>query len=187
MKITAIMRTTDPMNGNGRWPQGYPIKFRELLPMELKDKVSGKKGKQSDVACLPEMMTLFTCLAEKSYDSNNCSKEASAFQTCYDQYRMKKAEYRETGSLGILTPGLKASQLTSQQANSLLRKYPLTRILKKIRWLINSGRTAYIPETTCLYCIVNKTLKIVLHPFDRSRDFSVLCTERLPARPMPNN
>ncbi|KAK8766631.1 hypothetical protein V5799_006588 [Amblyomma americanum] len=86
-----------------------------------------------DVACLPEMMTLFSCLAEKNYDSNNCSKEVKAFQGCFDKFLEKNAEYRATGSLGILTPGLKASQLTSQQANTLLKKYPLKNLLKKIR------------------------------------------------------
>ncbi|CAN7941316.1 unnamed protein product [Ixodes hexagonus] len=127
------MRTTDPLQGNGRWPAQPPIKFREVLPMELKDKVSGKKGKQSDVACLPEMMSLFACLSEKSYDSNNCPQEASAFQNCYNRFLAKNAEYRQTGSLGILTPGLKPSQLTSQQANTLLRKYPIAKMLRKVR------------------------------------------------------
>ncbi|CAN7951790.1 unnamed protein product [Ixodes pacificus] len=127
------MRSTDSLQGNGRWPAKPPIKFRELLPMELKDKVSGKKGKSSDVACLPEMMTLFACLSEKNYDSNNCPQEASAFQSCYDRHLLKNAEYRQTGSLGILTPGLKASQLTSQQANTLLRKYPIAKMLRKVR------------------------------------------------------
>lgn len=110
-----------------------PFKFREMLPMQLKDRVSGKTGRQNDVACLPEMMTLFSCLAEKSYDSLNCSKEVSAFERCYDAHRAKKAQYRATGSLGILTPGQKASELTSQQANTLLRKYPISKFMKKLR------------------------------------------------------
>ncbi|XP_077504504.1 uncharacterized protein LOC144114558 [Amblyomma americanum] len=127
------MRTTELLHGNGRRPAEPPIPFRQLLPLQLKDKVSGKSGKQKDVACLPEMMTLFSCLAEKNYDSNNCSKEVKAFQGCFDKFLEKNAEYRATGSLGILTPGLKASQLTSQQANTLLKKYPLKNLLKKIR------------------------------------------------------
>uniref|UniRef100_A0A023G6R2 CHCH domain-containing protein n=1 Tax=Amblyomma triste TaxID=251400 RepID=A0A023G6R2_AMBTT len=127
------MRTTELLHGNGRRPAEPPIPFRQLLPMELKDKVSGKSNKQKDVSCLPEMMTLFSCLAEKNYDSNNCLKEAKEFQGCFNKFLEKNAQYKATGSLGILIPGLKASQLTSQQANTLLRKYPLKNLLKKVR------------------------------------------------------
>uniref|UniRef100_L7M2I2 CHCH domain-containing protein n=1 Tax=Rhipicephalus pulchellus TaxID=72859 RepID=L7M2I2_RHIPC len=127
------MRTTEPLYGNGRRPAEPPVPFRQLLPMQLKDKVSGKRDRQKDVACLPEMMTLFSCLAEKNYDSNNCSKEVTAFQGCFNKFLKQNAQYKATGSLGILTPGLKASQLTSQQANALLKKYPVANLLKKVR------------------------------------------------------
>ncbi|XP_064457129.1 uncharacterized protein LOC135367969 [Ornithodoros turicata] len=127
------MRLTDTQH-NKRLPPPPPYKFREMLPMVLKDKVSGKGGKQHDVACMPEMMTLFSCLAEKNYDSQNCGKETAAFQKCYDAHRAKKAQYKATGSQGILVPGMKASQLTPQQANTLLKMYPVTKIMRKIKY-----------------------------------------------------
>lgn len=44
------------------------------------------------------------------------------------------AEYKAKGSLGILVPDQKLNDMTSQQINTLLKKYPIGQFMKKIRW-----------------------------------------------------
>ncbi|XP_022672760.1 uncharacterized protein LOC111269140 [Varroa jacobsoni] len=138
------MRTTDPLQFSAadvlhsrvscRNPVVRKIPFREMLPMQLKDKVSGKKENSKGVACLPEMFTLFTCLSKTDFDTLKCPNEVKAFQLCYKNHTANVAEYKAKGSLGILVPDQKLNDMTSQQINTLLKKYPIGQFMKKIRW-----------------------------------------------------
>lgn len=105
-----------------RRPQREPVPFQMLLPLELKNSVSGKSDKTKEAACIQELAVLFSCFKNKDFDQAQCLKEINAFQNCYKGYREKSATLREQERKGILVPGEK--KLTHRQVNQLLRRFP---------------------------------------------------------------
>ncbi|XP_055595715.1 uncharacterized protein LOC129746191 [Uranotaenia lowii] len=97
------------------------VPFQEILPLRLKNQVSGKTGKESDVACLQEMAILFSCLKTHEFDERLCPKEMTSFKRCYKVYIDKKASKKETASKGILVPG---KDLNCKQLNMFLKQFP---------------------------------------------------------------
>uniref|UniRef100_A0A182NU94 CHCH domain-containing protein n=1 Tax=Anopheles dirus TaxID=7168 RepID=A0A182NU94_9DIPT len=97
------------------------VPFQEVLPLRLKNHVSGKTDKTSDVACLQEMTVLFSCLKTNEFNESLCSKEVGNFQRCYKVFLDKKTAKKETSSKGVLVAG---KDLNYKQLNKVLKKYP---------------------------------------------------------------
>ncbi|CAH1365156.1 hypothetical protein MTP99_001448 [Tenebrio molitor] len=99
-----------------------PVPFQEILPLKLKDRVSGKGDKSSDVCCIYEMSVLFACFKTHDFNQAPCSKEIAAFQKCYLGHLEKTRVQKEREAKGVLTPGEK--KLSHRQINKLLDKFP---------------------------------------------------------------
>lgn len=116
------MRLTGLASLPARFNQQEPVPFQEILPLKLKQRVSGKGDKTSEVVCIHEMSVLFACLKTNDFNQAMCSKEISGFQKCYNTALHNKQIKKEQQLKGILTPGQK--NLTHSQVNKLLRQYP---------------------------------------------------------------
>ncbi|KAM7343892.1 small ribosomal subunit protein mS37 [Cochliomyia hominivorax] len=97
------------------------VPFQEILPLRLKNSVSGKADSGSDVACLQEMTVLFACLKDNDFVEKFCSKEISQFQRCYKVFMDRKAAAKATINQGIVTPG---NNLNYKQLNKYMRRFP---------------------------------------------------------------
>lgn len=106
----------------GRKPQNEKdVPFQEILPLRLKNTVSGKADSGSDVACLQEMGVLFACLKDNEFVEKYCHKEISQFQNCYKFYMDRKFEAKQTVNQGIVQPG---NNLNYKQLNKYMRRFP---------------------------------------------------------------
>ncbi|KAF4518544.1 hypothetical protein B566_EDAN004288 [Ephemera danica] len=111
-----------PKKGPSRGPAREPFPFQELLPLKLKNSVSGKGEKTTDVACLQEMAILFACFKKNDFNQMLCSQEINSFTSCYQQFDERKKAKKALDQKGVLTPGSK--NLTHKQINQLFKKYP---------------------------------------------------------------
>ncbi|XP_052867298.1 uncharacterized protein LOC128273391 [Anopheles cruzii] len=111
---TALLRIRKPQNESD-------VPFQEMLPLRLKNHVSGKTDKTSDVACLQEMAILFSCMKTNDFNESLCTKEVGSFQRCYKGFLDKKTLKKETSSKGMLVAG---KDLNYKQLNKVLKKYP---------------------------------------------------------------
>ncbi|XP_013102407.2 small ribosomal subunit protein mS37 [Stomoxys calcitrans] len=110
------------MAKKARTPQSEAsVPFQEILPLRLKNTVSGKADSGSDVACLQEMTVLFACLKDNDFAEKMCNKEISQFKKCYKVYMDRKTAAKETINKGIITPG---KELNYKQLNKYMRRYP---------------------------------------------------------------
>ncbi|KAH8291166.1 hypothetical protein KR054_009389 [Drosophila jambulina] len=106
----------------GRKPQNEAdVPFQEILPLRLKNTVSGKADSGNDVACLQEMGVLFACLKDNEFVEKYCHKEISQFQNCFKCYMDRKFEAKKTVNQGIVQPG---NNLNYKQLNKYMRRYP---------------------------------------------------------------
>ncbi|XP_018786800.1 PREDICTED: coiled-coil-helix-coiled-coil-helix domain-containing protein 1 [Bactrocera latifrons] len=109
-------------NRDARAPQKeHTVPFQEILPLRLKNRVSGKADSSSDVACLQEMGVLFACLKDNEFVEKYCNKEIHQFQKCYKFYADSKFEAKKTVNQGIITPG---KNLNYKQLNKYMRRFP---------------------------------------------------------------
>lgn len=107
---------------NAREPQNiHKVPFQELLPLKLRDRVSGKGSRQSDVACVQEMTIMFACLKSNEFNQVACAKEISSFDGCYKKHLDTKFEERQARLKGGMATGKK---LHARELNVYLRKYP---------------------------------------------------------------
>lgn len=97
------------------------VPFQEILPLRLKERVSGKSDSQEDVACLQEMAILLACMKNNDMAEPMCSKEIGTFRSCYKGFLDRKSATKKAQSKGILTPG---SDLNYKQINKLLKRHP---------------------------------------------------------------
>lgn len=112
---------TAVLNRNARRPQKVDqVPFQELLPLRLRNHVSGKSNRLSDVSCLQEMATMFACMKTNEFSENLCNKEISSFQKCYKANIDKAYQAKKTENQGIVT----GKDLTYKQLNKYLRNYP---------------------------------------------------------------
>lgn len=116
------MRFFPALFKNAREPQNIKkVPFDELLPLRLRETVSGKGGHQSDVACLQEMSVLFACLKNNEFNQSLCSKEIGSFKGCYKSYLDSKYEAKIARQKGGVSTG---KNLHARELNVFLRKYP---------------------------------------------------------------
>lgn len=121
MRLNTIFLTA-PSNKSARRPQREPIPFQMLLPLKLKKSVSGKGDKLKEAACMQEMAVMFACFKKAEFDQEQCLKEVTSFQNCFQEYNQRSKLQREQGKKGILVPGEK--ELTHRQLNQLLKSFP---------------------------------------------------------------
>ncbi|KAK4884354.1 hypothetical protein RN001_000625 [Aquatica leii] len=87
------------------WTRGNPkepVPFQELLPLKLRNSVSGK--------------------GDKTTEQSLCSKEIESFQKCYKDHTVRKSLKEAQEAKGILIPGEK--KLSHKQLNKLLSMFP---------------------------------------------------------------
>lgn len=118
MRITNLAMA---MKG-ARAPQTEPIPFQEILPLKLKNKVSGKGDKNKSVSCLHEMSILFACFKDNDFSQTICANEIANFQKCHKAALDKKYLEKEQELKGIMKPGQK--DLSHRQVNRILKGYP---------------------------------------------------------------
>lgn len=116
------MRFAPILSVPARFNQKEPVPFQEMLPLKLKENVSGKGDKIKEVACIYEMSLLFACLKKTEFDQASCSKEIANFQKCFTTDLTQKRQKKEHEMKGILTPGEK--KLSHKQVNQLLGRFP---------------------------------------------------------------
>lgn len=113
---------TAVLQRNARRPQKVDqVPFQELLPLRLRNHVSGKSNRSNEVSCLQEMTQMFACLKTNEFAENLCGKEISSFQKCYKFHIDKAFDAKKTENQGILKPG---KDLNYKQLNKYLRNYP---------------------------------------------------------------
>lgn len=110
-----------PLKNRGWLPENR-VEFQELLPLKLKDSVSGKGDKDKHNACVQEMMNLFSCLKKNDFNQSPCMKEVDILTTCNKDHDAAVRKEREQMRMGLLTPGLK--NLNHRQITMLLKKFP---------------------------------------------------------------
>uniref|UniRef100_A0A0K8TN87 CHCH domain-containing protein n=1 Tax=Tabanus bromius TaxID=304241 RepID=A0A0K8TN87_TABBR len=105
-----------------RLPQNESkVPFQEILPLRLKNAVSGKADSQTEVACMQEMSVLFACLKNNDFVEQYCSKEISNFNGCYKSFLDRKFQQKKAEHQGVIVPG---KNLNYKQLNKYLRSYP---------------------------------------------------------------
>jgi len=98
------------------------VKFEELLPLKLKDKVSGKGDRSKERACVHEISIMFACLKKNEFDQTRCSDEITKFQTCATKNYADKFKRKQDMQEGNISTG--KDNLTPREINYLLKKYP---------------------------------------------------------------
>lgn len=113
---------TAVLQRNARRPQKEDqVPFQELLPLKLRNHVSGKSNRMNDVSCLQEMAQMFACMKTNEFAENLCNKEISSFQKCYKVHIDKAYEAKKIENQGVVQPG---KDLNYKQLNKYLRNYP---------------------------------------------------------------
>ncbi|XP_063239298.1 small ribosomal subunit protein mS37 [Bacillus rossius redtenbacheri] len=116
------MRIARPLCVPARKPQKEPVPFQELLPVRLKNWVSGRSEKDAGVSCLQELSVMFACLKRNEFEQALCSKEIGLFQNCYKQHLDNKFVKKQQEKKGVVITGSK--NLGSKQINQLLKRFP---------------------------------------------------------------
>lgn len=123
-QVWLIMRSKSkslrPLTKRGWLPEDR-VQFQELLPLKLKNSVSGKGEKDKQNACVQEMMNLFSCLKKNEYNQGPCSKEIDILNSCHKDHDAAVKKEKEQMKMGLLT-GVK--KLNHRQITMLLKKFP---------------------------------------------------------------
>uniref|UniRef100_A0A1L8DCV8 Uncharacterized protein n=1 Tax=Nyssomyia neivai TaxID=330878 RepID=A0A1L8DCV8_9DIPT len=116
MRIPSVvfLNKTPPQNEN-------KVPFKEKLPLRLKNRVSGKGGAQSDVACLHEMSILFACMKGAEFNESACAKEITSLQKCYKTFLDTKKHRKAEDKTGNVVVG---KELNYKQLNKYLKSFP---------------------------------------------------------------
>ncbi|CAL8077666.1 unnamed protein product [Orchesella dallaii] len=100
------------------------IPFKEQLPLQLKNSVSGKSEKGVDVSCLQEMAVMFACMKNNDFKEVKCAKEIDIYNNCNKEHTARKKQTKQKEVAGQIVTGTNARNLTTKQMNHLLAKYP---------------------------------------------------------------
>lgn len=98
------------------------VRFEELLPLKLKDKVSGKGDRSKERACVHEMSVMFACLKKNEFEQTHCSDEINKFQACASRNFVDKYKRKQDILQGNISTG--KDNLTPREINYLLKKFP---------------------------------------------------------------
>lgn len=98
------------------------VKFEELLPLKLKNKVSGKGDRSKDRVCVHEMSIMFACFKKNEFDQTQCSDEINNFQVCANTQYANKYKRKQDMLKGNISTD--KDNLTPREINYLLKKHP---------------------------------------------------------------
>ncbi|XP_012175765.1 coiled-coil-helix-coiled-coil-helix domain-containing protein 1 isoform X2 [Bombus terrestris] len=98
------------------------VPFYEVMPLELKNRVSGGTVKTLEDKCLYEMTLLFGCWKKGDFEDGTCNNEVKNLYECYNKYMKSAAVNKELQRIEVPAPN--AKNLTSKQITYLLRMYP---------------------------------------------------------------
>merc|ERR1712083_785632 len=83
---------------------------------------SNTSTKGGTKACMDQMMTVIECLGKFNQNQSMCTKEISAFQSCYSNFKVqyeKNRAFRESGEL----PTGSRVKMTGTQMNQYMNKF----------------------------------------------------------------
>ncbi|XP_043461423.1 uncharacterized protein LOC122498009 [Leptopilina heterotoma] len=98
------------------------VQFKALLPLQLRNRVSGKNDSEKEKGCLHEISLAMACLAKNNYQNTPCAKEINNFNNCFKTYMKNKETRKENQLKGILT--VDAKTLNHREVNILLKRFP---------------------------------------------------------------
>ncbi|XP_014667559.1 PREDICTED: coiled-coil-helix-coiled-coil-helix domain-containing protein 1-like [Priapulus caudatus] len=106
----------------------YPIirygKYREMLPLKLGDKVSGRLDTENQgKVCINELTLMLSCMKQNEFSQDICTAEITAFETCYNSHLKTESKKKADEAKGIIKEAI-GGRLPSQHLNSLLKRYP---------------------------------------------------------------
>lgn len=105
-----------------RGPQNINrVPFKALLPLRLRNHVSGKSDRTAEVPCLQELSVLFASMKNNEFNETLCRKEIENVQKAHVAHLNKRFADRETFNRGIVSTG---RDLTFRQLNKYLRTFP---------------------------------------------------------------
>uniref|UniRef100_A0A336KUB8 CSON014048 protein n=1 Tax=Culicoides sonorensis TaxID=179676 RepID=A0A336KUB8_CULSO len=127
MRQTSVLMNKRVLLGwqsrKARLPQNEKkVPFEMMLPLELRDRVSGKGGRTSEVGCVQEMTILFACLKTNEFNEGACAKEISNFNNCYKMHLDKEFQNKQERQKGGVSIG---KELHSRELNVYLKKFPV--------------------------------------------------------------
>lgn len=100
---------------NARAPQNpNKVPFRELVQLQLKDKVDFKTETSSTGICLHEMTLVFSCFKRNNFNENYCQEELQRFQTCFDSAKGLKGGENSHST----------KKISNLEVNKLLKRFP---------------------------------------------------------------
>lgn len=93
------MRLVFALMKKARQPQNVNIvPFKAVLPMKIRNHVSGKSDRQKAAPCIQELTVLFAKLKEHEFNDELCAKETAVL-------REANREYLTTRYESITSPG----------------------------------------------------------------------------------
>ncbi|KAL1458486.1 hypothetical protein WDU94_008632 [Cyamophila willieti] len=98
------------------------VRFEAILPIELRNRVSGKGGDTKKAGCIQEMSLAFACLKENDFVQTNCVKEIKDFIACGDMRRNNKFIRKQEFHNKTVSTGKK--DLKPWEIDELLKRYP---------------------------------------------------------------
>lgn len=98
------------------------VQFKALLPLQLRNRVSGKNDSEKEKGCLHEISLAMACLAKNNYQNTPCTKEIDNFNNCFKTYMKNKETRKENQLKGILS--VNAKSLNHREVNILLKRFP---------------------------------------------------------------
>lgn len=105
-----------------RGPQNLKkVQFKALLPMRIRNMVSGKSDRTAEVPCLQELSVLFASLKNNEFNESFCTKEIEKVRQAHVVHLNKKFADRQTYTRGVVSTG---RDLTFRQLNKYLKGYP---------------------------------------------------------------
>lgn len=105
-----------------RGPQNINrVPFKAMLPLRLRNFVSGKSDRTAEVPCLQELSILFASLKNNEFNDAACRKEVQTLQAAHVAHLNKRFADRQTYTKGVVSVG---KDLTFRQLNKYLKGFP---------------------------------------------------------------
>ncbi|KAJ8679072.1 hypothetical protein QAD02_014859 [Eretmocerus hayati] len=123
MKLTEWLFAETTPKGGRSFQQEHNVRPRPILPLKLKERVSGKYDRTKLEGCQFEVMQMMNCLEQNQHESKLCKKEAEKLYTCYENFLDSKKKTKEAQRKVLLVPGTR--YLTFRQIAKLFKTHPL--------------------------------------------------------------
>lgn len=94
------------------------------LPFALRDRVSSKPGKTTNIPCHQELQNLISKLAQNDYNQVFCQKEVNDLRSAQNEAYLQFIKDRTERRTGEIKPG---NELNPIPLNKYLKKFPLMR------------------------------------------------------------